>query len=110
MDILNLSYMKSPFTCVSIVAVENVVDLLSTAANYMDPTVWLPNLLIGTINYHYYRNKNVKIKVQSTICVLAVHPNSDKIIFYWIFYLIILLQLDRLCSVKNKMICDLERK
>jgi 3-keto-L-gulonate-6-phosphate decarboxylase len=83
MDSLKLSHMKCRSTCFSNVAVQNVVDLLSTVANFMDPTVWLSNLLIGTINYHYSRDKNVQNQsIVHNLCVLAVHPNSDNIIFY----------------------------
>jgi hypothetical protein len=72
--------MKCPFMCFSNIAVHNVVDLLSTAANYMDPTVWLSDLLIGTINYHYSRDKNVQNQsIVHNVCVLAVHPTLIKL-------------------------------
>jgi hypothetical protein len=45
-----------------------VVDLLSTAANFMDPTIWLSSLLIGTINFHYLGIKVQNESIVHSLC------------------------------------------
>jgi hypothetical protein len=70
-----LSHMKCSFMCFSNAAVQNVVDLLSTAANHMDPTVWASNLLVGTINYHYSKDQS-KYNPQS-VCVSCTLMQQD---------------------------------